>query len=404
MKKSLPYLLGALGLIALAIILIGSARLQPRKMNERLSLRTKDKIPYGFYAAYHLLPELFTHASVSLDKSQMLRWDDIQTDSGNQAVVMVCTYFDPEEYELRQLANFVKRGNHVFIIAASLSEQANKYFGLSSSFIDDDEGFKNEDNDSLGVQLAVPPFTSDQKYLYSGKRISYTTALHDSSKGLVLGSNNAGHPNFLYFKAGEGIITIHLSPLAFSNYFILHKNNIEYYQQAMSVIPQSVDRIVWNEYYLFRKSKNDEPSILKVLFRYPSFKWALLTAGTTILLFALLYMRRRQRMVPLINKPKNESLDFVKTIGRLYYDKEDHTNLAKKMAAYFLDHVRQRYLLATHTLNDDFVATLHAKSAYDKEELATIVTFINYLKNGAAVNEYQLARFHKQLETFYQNS
>lgn len=378
--------------------------MQPRRLNERISLRPKDKIPYGYYAAYHLLPTLFPHADIKMDRAEPMHWSNIDMDKGNQAVILSCAYFSPDELELKHLASFARKGNYVFIITPSISYDVNKFFGLSSSYFAENEGFKNDDYDSLAVALESPPFATRQKYIYPGRRMSYAATLQDSAHGIILGRNNIGRPNFLYFKAGEGSVSIHLSPLAFSNYFILHKNNIQYYQQALSVIPQNVTAINWNEYYLFNGNKNEEPNFLKVLFRYPPFKWALLTAAATILLFALLYMRRRQRMIPAMQKPNNESLDFIKTIGRLYHDKKDHTNLAQKMSAYFLDHVRQRYLMSTNSLDDEFVATLHGKTGYDINALNEIVIFIKYVQGNVAITEYQLANFHKQLENFYQNS
>ena len=56
-------------------------------------------------------------------------------------------------------------------------------------------------------------------------------------------------------------------------------------------------------------------SWISVLFSYPALKAALLTAIFTLLLYVLLGMRRKQRYIPVLTKPKNDSLDFVKTIG-----------------------------------------------------------------------------------------
>ena len=140
---------------------------------------------------------------------------------------------------------------------------------------------------------------------------------------------------------------------------------------------------MWDEYYLYKKSDDNEreekKSWLSVLFRYPALKAALLTAIFTLLLFVLLEMRRKQRFIPVITKPRNDSLDFVKTIGRLYYDKGDHKNLCRKMAAYFLEHVRNKYKLPTGTLDDEFVKNLQFKSGVEEQEIRSIVSFIKYL-------------------------
>ena len=138
--------------------------------------------------------------------------------------------------------------------------------------------------------------------------------------------------------------------------------------------------------------------------RYPGLKAALLTAIFTLLLFVLLGMRRRQRYIPVMTKPKNDSLDFVKTIGRLYYDRGDHKNLCRKMAAYFLEHVRNRYKLPTGTLDENFISQLRFKSGADEPEIRGIVSFIKYIDDAPAINNNDLTDFHKQLESFYKKA
>jgi hypothetical protein len=118
--------------------------------------------------------------------------------------------------------------------------------------------------------------------------------------------------------------------------FYFSRKISEYLQNAFSVIPSSVEKVVWNEYYLVKNNqRQSEPNWLGVLFQYPSLRWALLTAIAALLLFALLESRRRQKVIPAYSKPVNDSLNFVKTIGRLYYDKKDHKNLVSKMISFF---------------------------------------------------------------------
>ena len=105
-------------------------------------------------------------------------------------------------------------------------------------------------------------------------------------------------------KTGKGAVFINLAPIAFSNYFLLHKNNIEYYKNALSVIPQNVSSVVWNDYFLTKMRKPEkEPSWFRVLMKYPAFQWGLLTALFTLILYVLLEARRKQRIIPEIKKP-----------------------------------------------------------------------------------------------------
>ena len=223
-----------------------------------------------------------------------------------------------------------------------------------------------------------------------------------------MGEDDLGRPNFIRLQAGKGNLYIHLAPLAFTNYFLLKNENIKYYEKALSVIGPDTRKIIWDEYYLNKKMFNEDSEKKKgwfsVLSRYPALKAALLTAIFTLLLYVLLEMRRKQRYIPVVKKPRNDSMDFVKTIGRLYFDKGDHKNLCRKMSAYFLEHVRNKYKLLTSTLDEEFVKKLQYKSGAEEYEVRGIVSFIKYAENAPAISDKQLTDFHKQLESFYKKA
>ena len=259
------------------------------------------------------------------------------------------------------------------------------------------------------MSLEVPSYTMDTTFSYPGRPFEGWTSEYDTSLTVVLGRNKFSKPNFLRFNAGDGAFFIHMAPITFSNYFILHKQNSEYFRRVLSVIPGNPEKIAWNDYYLLKpapkpKSADKSKNVFAVLMRYPSFRYGLLTAIALLGLFLLMEMRRKQKMIPLHPRPRNETLDFVKTMGRLYHDKRDHVNLAKKMSIYFLEHVRSQYKLPTHELNDEFINALHYKSGYPEEAIGEIISFVRFLQLSDTVNEKQLALFHRQLESFYQNT
>ena len=404
MKKYFPYILATVVVIALGILLVSSAKKRPRKMDERITLRKQDKIPYGFFAARNLLPSLFPSATIYSDKFAPGYWDSVSSTGYNQAVFLVSRNLNADEEELNQLLNFAKKGNFVFIICKSLSYDASLFFGFDDYDLLEEDDFVSEEGDNLGVQLVSPRFNDVRTYLYPGKRYAGYFKKVDTSFTTVLGKNRSGYPNFIQFKTGIGGIFIHTAPLAFSNYFILHKNNLAYFQQALSVIPGTVEKVLWNEYYLIKRydQPKSEPGWLSVLLKYEAFRWALLTAMATLFFYVLLEMRRKQRIIPVVEKVKNDSLDFVQTIGRLYYDKKDHTDLAKKMGVYFLDDIRNRYKLSADTLDEGFINALHVKTGYDIHKIKNILDFIQHIERNDLINEQELADFHNQLESFYQ--
>lgn len=402
MKKYYPYIIGGLALLLIIVILVASRGKPVRRLDERITLRQRDKIPYGTIVARRLLPTMFPEATVMTDTHYPGAWEGVDMYRPGQAVFLMAENFGAGKDELDRLSQFVEKGNSVFIIARSFSDDAASYFHLS--FTPYNDLFFNFDADSLRVKLEKPLFSADSLFIYPGKRFESYVLNFDSSITEVLGRNSDGRPNFVHLRQGSGHFYVHTAPLAFSNYFILHKQNATYFENALSVIPQNTTAVLWNEYFLENERREKEVNWLGALFKHPPFKWGFLTAIATLLLSLLLGMRRRQRMIPPHEKPKNDSLDFVKTLGRLYYDQKDHKNLAEKMSAYFLEHVRSTYKISTHTLDDDFVKVLHAKSGYAESEIRKIVDEILEVSNWSNSSEEKLAQLHKSLEHFYQNT
>ncbi len=140
---------------------------------------------------------------------------------------------------------------------------------------------------------------------------------------------------------------------------------------------------------------------MQYIFNNRSLTWAF---WLLLLLFALIYVfesKRKQRPIPLIEPLRNTSLDFVRTIGRLYFQRRDNHNLATKMVTHFQDQVRTRYNLQVTALDEDFVTRLSYKTGYQRESLSGLVGYMRELPSKAYVPDEDLLEFNRQLEAFY---
>lgn len=406
MKNKLPYILLSLVGAAFILLIVTGNNKSNRTIDNRITFRKNDKRPYGMFVAYDHLKYLFPTASISANKYEPGYWDSLSSYDNNQALIILADRFSADDAEIEKLIAFAEYGNDVFITARELSYDAKNIFYCKT--ISNDAFINGEflgKSDSLIVSLTSPPFETNVDYAYPGRNLSSKFSSVDTSITDVIGNDEFGSPDFIHLQVGKGHFYIHLAPIAFSNYFLLHKNNISYFEKAFSLIDPSVKRIVWDEYYLNENAgtnrKNDENGWLKELLKYPALKAALLTSIIALLAYVLLEMRRKQRYIPKVTKPRNDSLDFVKTIGRLYYDKENHQNLCKKMSSYFLEHVRNKYKLPTGTLDEEFISNLKFKSGAEESEIRGIVSFIKYAETSPAITPVQVTDFHKQLESFY---
>ncbi|HRN57050.1 MAG TPA: hypothetical protein PLL71_11390, partial [Agriterribacter sp.] len=204
-------------------------------------------------------------------------------------------------------------------------------------------------------------------------------------------------------RVGDGNFFIHTAPLAFSNYFLLHKENMGYYSQLLSAMDARALHVVWDEYYLHKPAANGQstPSPFRVLMEQPAFRMALLTALAGLVLYVLLGIKRNQRMIPVVAAPRNDSLDFVKTIGRLYFQKRDNKNLCQKMAVHFMEYVHRHFNMTAGNMDADFVSRLSQKSGCSEHTIQAITDYIRFIQEAPAVHDRQVAEFYNVLDRFY---
>lgn len=413
MKKYTPYILGLLLAAAITGLFVTGNNKTTRRFNERITLRRQDKIPYGTFVAFRSLKHLFPAASVYTSRQVPGYWDSLSNYDPRQAYIVVTDRFNADENEMKKLIAFAKKGNDVFISARYISSAADNILGCISSSYDLSIISPGDLKDDMKVSLNDPPFSTDSTYSYPGKTFSSYFSTIDSTTTDVLGYDGVKRSVFIHLRTGKGNFFIHLEPLVFSNYFLLHKNNMDYYEKTLSVINPGVTKIVWDEYYITRRPnehQEEKKGWFSVLMNIKNeagkkpFRAAFWLLIALLLVYVFMEMRRKQRYIPVVRKPKNDSLDFVKTIGRLYYDKGDHKNLSRKMSAYFLEHVRNKYKLLTGTLDEEFIKNLQFKSGADEGTIRDIISFIEHINVTQVISQRQLTNFHKQLESFYQKA
>jgi hypothetical protein len=415
-QKTIPYILSGLLALALILLIITGNRNKgnQRQFDERITLRRQDKIPYGTWVAYQNLKGLFPQASISINRREPGYWDSLSNFEDKQTLLIITRVFQATEYDMARIISFVEAGNNVFISARYISAAADEALGCSSSSISL-TFLSGMLPDSMRLKIKAPPFKKEMEFGYPGKDFSTYFNDVDTNTMEIMGVNKQGNPNFIHMRAGGGHLYVQLEPLAFSNYFLLHKENINFYENALSVIPADTKKLVWDEYFLYktnttREDDSESGNWLGVLMRTKnpagqrSFGAAIWTLLLLLLVFVVMEMRRKQRYIPLVVKPRNDSLDFVKTIGRLYFDKGDHRNLSRKMSAYFTEYVRNRYKLSAGSLDDNFIIQLQFKTGIEEAELRSIVTFIKYTEDAPFITQSELAGFHRQLEAFYKHA
>lgn len=390
MKKSnLKFLIP---LIITLMILTVIKIMEPEEVDWNTSFAKKDKIPYGGYIIYDLSDELFPNGDVTLKEFPI--YNILKNNYySNTNYVFINSYFVPDRLDTEYLLQYVEEGNNVFISA----------FGISGSLADSlkiethDEFFSE---DSVNTNFSISELKSASGWKYSTGNFKNYFSEFDTSLVQVLGQNEYGNVNFIRIRYGEGNFFLNTIPLAFTNYHLLNLKNNEYVYKALSFLP--VQKTFWDDYY--KDGNKFNASSLQYIISQPSLKWAYYIILTSMLLFVFFYGRRKQRIIPVIPPLTNTTVEFVETVGNLYYQQKDYKNIAEKKISYFLDYIRNKYFIKSSTFDEESIQRLASKSAYSIKKIKSILAEIKKINSSPNISEEELLIINYQIEKFYERA
>lgn len=394
-RKYIALLVFALGLA------VAAEMAAPTEIDWTFSFQNDDKRPYGSLILYDLLDDLFPGASVeAMNVPPYLVLRDASRTGVNY--LFVTETFAPDAVETEKLLDFAGQGNTVFVAAYAFDGAFADTLGLRTDQAGANwsNSFLGVSGDSVGINLVNPALHApDDFYFDEGLADDYFERF-DTLRATVLGVNSRDEVNYLRMEMGEGAIYLSTVPTAFTNYFALYRNNAEYLYRVLSHLP--VQDVLWDEYY--KPDRTEAATPLRFVLRDPSLKWAYWTLIVLVILFVLFEAKRRQRIIPVIAPLKNTTVEFVETVGRLYYQHADHANLAEKKITYFLEYVRQHLGLPTHTLDEDFLARATERSGVPPDIARAVFKAVSRVQGQARLSEDDLRRLNDRIEAFYRLS
>jgi hypothetical protein len=425
-----PYRLGLVGvLLALFFASCSHRRTENKKIDWTVTLDAADKKPYGAYLAYESLPFYFPEAKVdTIPKG--FRFNNIyyrvdRFGEAPQLLILVGLKFQVSPEEWKQLHDFIKAGNEVMIFCSYLDSNICNDLHLvhhdysGASWEEEKLTAFRDGSDNEGI-LSI--FPNDQtRYGYKGRYLHrYFEALADSDADFLpstyddiyepdtLGQvvtydaheKKVYKPDFIRYtidgKYSRGHLTLHYAPLVLSNYFLLQGHNKDYLAAIWNTLPTHIYNIYWGSF-----RNHSQATGLGVLWAFPPIRWALLLSIFGLLWYVLFELKRRQKAIAVVPPLKNESVEFVETIGQLYYNSRDHGNLADKIIQQFLEQVRLRYRLNTSMINSEFAHQLSIRSGVSEALAQEVCEQINVVRlRSIKIDEAYLYSLYNNTQQF----
>jgi hypothetical protein len=365
----------------------------PKPIDFKPNFSIKKDIPYGCQAMGKMLSE-FTQKGIAINKVPLYNLDNNLLDT-NRIYLIITDHFSPDELDYQQLKDLSAQGNH-FLIASfyfspvfldSLQMELVPY--LSSGNV--------MENDTSSVCINHPANGKMQRFtLKRYSNYSYFDSIQNNHK--ILGTTSNGKPNLIQIPNGKGSISLSCEPLLFTNYYFAYQKHYPYTELLLNHFPDYP--IVWDEYYKPNKTITDGSPVRFILKNKPlRTGWYLLLLS--LFVYLLFGSRRIQRKIPIIQAPRNASLDFTRTLGQLYFNKGASIDLVKKKMQHLQSFLHQKFYINKQLQGDELYAKIAAKSGVPQKEVTYIFNTYNWIIQQKTITDTELNRFITLVNDFY---
>lgn len=365
---------------------------KPAPINWQPTMYYNDKVPFGTYILYRQLPHLFPGAKI-INTNQTL--NDLLSDKKlpNSNYLIITKSVDLNKHDFTAMVNYIKSGNSVFISALEWRGILTDTLNIS---VAPEYKQKNIDLNFTNTKLKQGNNYKFDHYI----GIEYFSSF-DTAHATVLGKNDQGHSNLLCFKYGKGNLYLCADPELFTNFGLLNQQGADYAAKALSYLsPQP--NIYWDE--LQNGDIMEDLSPMRVFFEHSSLQWAYYISLFSLLIFVIYEVKRRQRIIPVIETLQNSTVDFANVVGQVYYEQRNNQNITQKKILYFLERLRTQYYLKTNLLDAEFIELLSNKTGIDNSFATELVNYINFINTQSRVSDHDLIKLNQLIQQFYNQS
>lgn len=395
MDKAYKIGIGILIFLILALVFLDAT--EPEPVNLTPSYSEDHKLPLGSFAVFESWRKTRKIEKVKIPPFEILSKEE--NPEGIYFFLNNNIVFDKSE--LNKLLEWTSLGNTVFISAKNISENLLDTLNLKSNTYFQDLEFKSRP----GMNVEELPSASKEEFTFNfdiqASFFSKTDALEHQVLGTLVFENDSLEKkvNFLKTDFGKGEIFLHATPEAFSNYFLLQKENHHYAEKVLSYLDPAKP-VLWDSYY--KAGKHYYSSPLYYLLANKSLKWAYYFVILASLLFIIFNGKRRQRPIPVVKPLKNRSFDFTRTISLLYLEQKKYKLLTQKKIELFLEYIRERYRFSTRKITEEFVENIAERSGNSRQLTRELFKKIQQLQDQNEISKDQFIELTRQIGKFKQ--
>ena len=394
------YRIMAVVLVLLIALMVAIEALKPQPLNWFASYSKIDKIPLGGYVFYDQLKK----NSNKLEELNIPPYELLMDSLGDGTYFFVNDQVAFDKAETDKLLNWVGRGNTLFVSAVYQSSSLLDTLGLEVNSYYEQKSLVRKPL----VNLSNPKLKSVRPYFMDKDTGSSYFSKLDTATTTILGVYDLMREgdrsvikepkvNFIKVPFKKGYVLLHLFPQAFSNFFLLEKNNSTYTNSVLAYISPK-GKLYADQYYKSGASFNSSPLFLIFNNRY--LKWAYYMVLIIALLWIYFRGKRRQRSIPIVKPLPNQSLAFTRTIAGMYLEKSENRQIALHQINHFMEYLRSQYRIHTEPLTIEVIQTVSEKSGVDFAQTKKLMDYIVFIRQKPQTTENELITLNDLIEKF----
>ncbi|HSC52923.1 MAG TPA: DUF4350 domain-containing protein [Phnomibacter sp.] len=344
-------------------------------IDETYTLGPDDKRPFGGYITKATIDTIFTSAVLESNSNTFTKWyskksDEEEVGQGDMYIIL-SPAIRAYEKEAEDMVNYMRSGNTLVLITDALSEELEE--ALRIRVMNDAENLPYQMqlemmDTRVRIKDSTQPGPKNFSYYYHPfLHAIYTGKKHKGAETIAVNSQNK--PTIVRMPYGRGQLIVATNARAFGNYFLLSGQNHAYLLHMAGYFPADPYHVVWDAFYQRNINRSPEGySVFDALFSIPPLRWSFWILLVLALIWVITNLRRRQRMIPILQPNTNTTVSFVETIAQLYFNRQDHANIARKMTTHFLDYLRTNFYMPPNIASDEWADILSQKTGLSKAD------------------------------------
>ncbi|WP_010135589.1 hypothetical protein [Ochrovirga pacifica] len=412
MKRKEIIIVGSI-IIVFTMLIGWLDNVSPQKINWKKTYDEEGTAPFDIKVFYEQLRTVYKEYKIVQLKETFYEYQSKKKKSDtlqkNKLYLTIADKYKPDRTSENELLQCIGEGNSAFISANYFTKTLLDSLGITHN--------KTEKNlyQKLPIQLSTQE--NQSKLTYVPKLKYYQPYFLDSTNIEVLGkaifttkdSILKNRATFIKVRYKHGFFYLHAHPEIFSNYELLKSNSTAYINTLLTHLTEkNLQSEPTQKLLLFDSNVKIAKEVISSPLRFIKsqielrWAWNLLLFG--LLLFILINAKRKQRVIPILPKVRNTSLDFVSTVALLYEEADNFQPIIEQKIHIFFRNIRTRYHLITDKTNTNLAEQLSLKSGYDLVKTRDLLRLITLLKERETSSITLLHKLNQEIENFYKNT